>query len=349
MINVFLLSRTPKIEVAPGDLGLETVKKSVYTVTTPASYVFFEQTITPAVNNHHSDQSRLIRKNKPRRKPENTNKSGQNFEEKLKDFKKKQKLKQESKIERNSISFSSENLVGGRIAENANEDHYYPNREPYFPGHSNSYRPGHGALPPIIPPPGISYSPPTSSYQPGLPPTSSYQPGPPPTSSYLPPTSIITSTVHPGFFQSTPAPVYNPSPILPNNNHISHHHHHDHHDHHTSTHSYTPANFIHSDIFFKPVKKRPHKRHQKKHFRPNHSNNVSPETIFHFVEENAEIPLRTTTKRFPSETSSSLDVNRPRGSRQGIVSLLKAEDLTVMAALLEETRLDESIDKQGHC
>ena len=31
----------------------------------------------------------------------------------------------------------------------------------------------------------------------------------------------------------------------------------------------------------------------------------------------------------------------------GIVSLLKSEDLTVMAALLEETELDKSIDKQG--
>ena len=37
-------------------------------------------------------------------------------------------------------------------------------------------------------------------------------------------------------------------------------------------------------------------------------------------------------------------MNRPG---RGIVALLKAEDLTVMAALLEETELDRSIDRQG--
>ena len=105
--------------------------------------------------------------------------------------------------------------------------------------------------------------------------------------------------------------------------------------------------FIESDIFFKPVKKRPPRRHHKKFGGskyPPKSNNV-PVTKFHFVEEFSNSPPKTTVKRFPSETSSSLDVGH--GPGQGIVSLLKSEDLTVMAALLEETELDRSIDKQG--
>ena len=49
-------------------------------------------------------------------------------------------------------------------------------------------------------------------------------------------------------------------------------------------------------------------------------------------------------KRIPSESSGSLDV---KGPGRGIVDLLKSEDLTVMAALLEETELFKSIDKEG--
>merc|ERR550534_3106840 len=65
----------------------------------------------------------------------------------------------------------------GRLAINANDDHYYPNQENYFPGSgggsyrppnvgsvSTSYLPGDTPtvtpLPPIIPPTGISYNPP---------------------------------------------------------------------------------------------------------------------------------------------------------------------------------------------
>ena len=50
-------------------------------------------------------------------------------------------------------------------------------------------------------------------------------------------------------------------------------------------------------------------------------------------------------KRIPSESSGSLDVSGAGGV--GIVELLKSEDLTVMAALLEETELYKSIDKEG--
>ena len=120
---------------------------------------------------------------------------------------------------------------------------------------------------------------------------------------------------------------------------------------------YRPGNsFVEtSDIFFKPVnKKRPPRRNQKKFpyrkhvsrpsiLNPNH-NSVAPETTFHFVDDIDARPPRNKVKRFPAATSNNLDVNRPG---QGIVSLLKKEDLTVMAALLEETDLYRSIDKQG--
>ena len=120
---------------------------------------------------------------------------------------------------------------------------------------------------------------------------------------------------------------------------------------------YRPGNsFVEtSDIFFKPVnKKRPPRRDQKKFpyrkhvsrpgiLHPN-PNSVAPETTFHFVDDIDSHPPRNKVKRFPAATSNNLDVNRPG---QGIVSLLKREDLTVMAALLEETDLYRSIDKQG--
>ena len=71
-----------------------------------------------------------------------------------------------------------------------------------------------------------------------------------------------------------------------------------------------------SDIFFQPVKKRPHKRHPpRRHNKkfpghPKPSNSVAPVTQFHFVEELSDIPIKTILKRFPSETSSNLNVNR---------------------------------------
>ena len=69
-----------------------------------------------------------------------------------------------------------------------------------------------------------------------------------------------------------------------------------------------------------------------------------PPPKFHFVEEFSNIPQDIKVKRVPSESSGSLDV---KGPGSGIVDLLKSEDLTVMAALLEETELYKSIDKEG--
>merc|ERR1719189_1655754 len=109
--------------------------------------------------------------------------------------------------------------------------------------------------------------------------------------------------------------------------------------------SFNPT-VVQSDLFFQPVKKRPPRRHHKK-FSSHHGNSVAPGTKFHFVEDfSSPVPGPQKVKRFPAETASSLDVG-PRPGRGGVVALLKAEDLTVMAALLEETHLDRSIDKQG--
>ena len=91
-------------------------------------------------------------------------------------------------------------------------------------------------------------------------------------------------------------------------------------------------------------KKVPHPHHHHHHPNQIHHHSGPPETNFHFVEEFSPLPPKTKVKRIPSESSGSLDV---KGPGQGIVELLKSEDLTVMAALLEETELFKSIDKEG--
>ena len=343
------------------------VTKSSYSVTTPASYVFFEQTVRPVQSGTklhpttpRGSQNNLSRNFDKKRKkiPNKRVNTGivkvSNAEVSSETEILKNNLVVENKeIDRNIVDNSIEGPALGRLAENANADHYYPNRESYFPS-INSYRPGsvvrpHSPIPPIAPPPGI-YSPPTTSIH-YTPPH--HHPTPPqyhPT----PPTVINTFHTTPNIPIYQEPPVYTPSAILPNNNFFTQ----------NIIPSYQPPSmtssyqpptityeqpgFIESDIFFKPVKKRPPRRHHKKFggskYPPKNSN-VSPVTKFHFVEEFSNSPPKTTVKRFPSETSSSLDVGHRPG--QGIVSLLKSEDLTVMAALLEETELDRSIDKQG--
>ena len=206
-------------------------------------------------------------------------------------------------------------------------------------------------LPPIIPPTGISYNPPT---HPPVYPTM--------TPEYEAPLPTYHPQVHGvSISYSPPVPSYD-APQL-----VHHHHHHDsnvqsqdiplYHPFDSPSVVYRPGNsFVEtSDIFFKPVnKKRPPRRNQKKFpyrkhvsrpsFQHSSHNKVAPETTFHFVDDIDARPPRNKVKRFPAATSNNLDVNRPG---QGIVSLLKKEDLTVMAALLEETDLYRSIDKQG--
>lgn len=202
--------------------------------------------------------------------------------------------------------------------------------------------PSAAPLPPIIPPSGISYNPPVyptmaPEYEAPLP-------------TYVPQIHGVSISYSP------PVPSYDTPQLV-------HHHHHDstsqnhdipmYHPFDSPSVVYRPGNsFVEtSDIFFKPVnKKRPPRRNHQKKFpyrkhvsRPS-PNSVAPETTFHFVDDIDSRPQRTKVKRFPAATTNNLDVNRPG---QGIVSLLKREDLTVMAALLEETDLYRSIDKQG--
>ena len=313
-----------------------------YTVTTPASYVFFQQTVRPGSGEAASGAGAAAVTSHNHANPN------------LKRQKFKQILERETQAqERDSAVADDRPQPNLRLAIEANDDHYYPNRDPYFPG------PGHGAggsyrppgafspLPPIVPPPGISYSPAPApvtpdSYQP---PGINYSPAPvtpaphhpPMTATYQPP----VATYHP-----PSVPVYHAPSSLPDTSY------------HTqsrpayrpfdppTTISFNPT-VVQSDLFFQPVKKRPPRRHHKK-FPSHHSNSVAPGTKFHFVEDfsSPAAPGPHKVKRFPAETASSLDVG-PRPGRGGVVALLKAEDLTVMAALLEETHLDRSIDKQG--
>ena len=310
-----------------------------YTVTTPASYVFFQQTVRPGSGEAASGQRT------PEHNHANPNLKRQKF---------KQILERENQAqERDSAVADDRPQPNLRLAIEANDDHYYPNRDPYFPG------PGHGAggsyrppgafspLPPIVPPPGISYSPAPAPVTPApyQPPSINYSPAPvtpaphhpPMTATYQPP----VATYHP-----PSVPVYHAPSGLPDTSY------------HTqsrpayrpfdppTTISFNPT-VVQSDLFFQPVKKRPPRRHHKK-FPSHHSNSVAPGTKFHFVEDfsSPAAPGPHKVKRFPAETASSLDVG-PRPGRGGVVALLKAEDLTVMAALLEETHLDRSIDKQG--
>ena len=124
-----------------------TVTKSTYTVTTPASYVYFEQTVTPST----SSRSRL--KESTRRR--NTiSKDEMRFKQILKtknfgaangidrsfDSKKRQKPDMIKTVGPNSEKIGGGDF--GRLAINANADHYYPNQENYFPGSGGgTYRP----------------------------------------------------------------------------------------------------------------------------------------------------------------------------------------------------------------
>ena len=78
---------------------------------------------------------------------------------------------------------------------------------------------------------------------------------------------------------------------------------------------------------------------------------------FHFVDDFSNIPVKNPVKRFPQPSSSNtktslnqniISQNIDQKPVKGIIDLLKSHDLTVMAALLEETELDKSIDTEGN-
>ena len=252
----------------------------------------------------------------------------------------KRKKQVKNEIERNSIIGSSEeenkqSLTNLRIALQSNDVHYFPNREPYYPGER---RPGYTPIVPVLPPTGGDYSPPTVFPPSGgdyLPPTQinsvyspSSQPSPPMSSSYQPPTGPLYHSDIPVYQPEIPSitlpffepvdfhrPSYTKNTVPPFKE--------------TLLHGIPPRRY--------KKKGRPHKMHHSHTSRP-------PPPKFHFVEEFSNIPQDIKVKRVPSESSGSLDV---KGPGSGIVDLLKSEDLTVMAALLEETELYKSVDKEG--
>ena len=361
---------------SPPDGPQQQVTKSVYTVTTPASFVFFEQTISPS--GASSSSTKLGETNKkfinPRSRARTRGPSKSKVSSKANDIAEptpSQKKQEKKEIDRNSIIGSSEkentqSLTNLRIALQSNDVHYFPNREPYYPGAGGTggggYRPPHGLLP-VIPPSGGTYQPPThhhhqhhtttTSINTGYNPSS--LPSPPMSTNYQPPQGYQPDI--PVYQPEIPIyqpeiPVYQPEipvyqPEIPTVN----------------LPFFEPVNFnkpSHKPTYTKnsltPFKETlqnviPPRRYKKKvppHRHQHHSHHSHhsgpPATNFHFVEEFSPIPPNIKVKRVPSESSGSLDV---KGPGRGIVDLLKSEDLTVMAALLEETELFKSIDKEG--
>ena len=318
------------------------VTKSVYTVTTPASFVFFEQTISPASKHQETKTSERPEQRKrgpdPAKRKVNDMKNKADKQRQKHTQNRKKQIKNE--IVRNSIIGSSENenkqsLTNLRIALQSNDVHYFPNREPYYPGAGGGlggYRPV-APLPPVLPPGGGDYQPPTQIHT-GHHPSS--LPSPPVSSSYHPPSVPVYQPDVPVY--QPELPVYEPeipSITLPFFEPVNFH---------------NPSYTKHSVRPFKEtlLNAIPPRRYKKKVARPNkihHSHSSGPpQTNFHFVEEFSNIPPNIKVKRIPSESSGSLDVKGPGPS---IVDLLKSEDLTVMAALLEETELYKSVDKEG--
>ena len=355
---------------SPPDGSQQQVTKSVYTVTTPASFVFFEQTISPS--GAPSSSTKLGEKNRKfinsRSKARTRGPTKSKVSTKANDIAElppSQKKQEKKEVDRNSIIGSSEkentqSLTNLRIALQSNDVHYFPNREPYYPGAGGGggagYRPPHGLVP-VLPPSGGTYQPPThhhhhttTSINTGYNPSSS--PSPPMSTNYQPPQGYQPEI--PVYQPEIPIyqpeiPIYQPqTPTRPFFEPVNFH-----------KPSYKPTYTKTSLTPFKETLQNviPPRRYKKKvpphhphhHHHHLHSSHHSgpPTTNFHFVEEfspPSPSPPKIKVKRIPSESSGSLDV---KGPGRGIVDLLKSEDLTVMAALLEETELFKSIDKEG--
>ena len=370
--DYLLCFRTAKLEVSsPGEVSQQQVTKSVYTVTTPASFVFFEQTISPSAASSspakpgQTNKKFINLRSKARTRGPTKSKVSAKADD-IAEERQSQKKPEKKELDRNSIIGSSEkentqSLTNLRIALQSNDVHYFPNREPYYPGQGHSggggggYRPPQGLVP-VLPPSGGTYQPPTNhhhhhttttSINTGYHPSSS--PSPPMSTNYQPP-----AVYQPEIPTYQPEiPIYQPeipsSVNLPFFEPVNFHKPH-----------YKPTYTKNSLTPFKETLQNviPPRRYKKKvpqhhhhHHHPNtihhHSGQYSgpPQTNFHFVEEFSPAPPpNIKVKRIPSESSGSLDVSGPG---QGIVDLLKSEDLTVMAALLEETELFKSIDKEG--
>ena len=125
------------------------MSKSIYTVTTPASYVYFEQTVTPSSSGRSkfketSRRRNTVYKNDTRFKQiPKTNNIGVTDVNSI-DRKFETKKRQKAVLKKVEMNHFETNKGGsfGRLAINANDDHYYPNQDNYFPGTGGgSYRP----------------------------------------------------------------------------------------------------------------------------------------------------------------------------------------------------------------
>ena len=86
------------------------------------------------------------------------------------------------------------------------------------------------------------------------------------------------------------------------------------------------------------------------------NNKNTPKVNFQFVEDFINIPQKKPVKRYPQPSSSNtknsfnqntVSIINHETTIKGIIDLLKSNDLTIMAALLEETGLEKSIDSEG--
>lgn len=272
--------RTPKLSDAE-DQQTET-DKVVYTVTTPASYVYFEKTIAPSPSGRPATAPPRPAAPAASSRPANV-KPPRLDKEIDRNFPRQKK--------RHRKPTNKEKL---RIALNSNDLHYFPNSRPYFPNRQYS-----GVKPSYGPSQGKPFT----------------------------PTHIAGKPTYHTDHGHSQVPQYRPTqenvfqPFTSN---------------HLLGINEILAKPFHHSLF--PSRRKQHKR--RPHMKPS-PDTALPEVNFHFVEESGAAPPRpgpSATKRLPPVTPPS---------KGGIVHLLKSQDLTVIAALLEETELDQSIDGKG--
>lgn len=216
-----LTPRTPKLVATPkGDSPLpkrsiqpgESVSRTSYTVTTPASYVFFEQVnVTPSPG--HFSSNSIQKTITPGRKKVSSQrkKAFQNSKEKPGKPRKKRPPKRPSPPKRQISKDEEREMMRSTLERQIAQDElYFPNDQDYFPagGRPSVQRPGNNYNFNHVGTSGPSYTPVNSigHHQPHKPAVFH-----PPTPSYHTPTPVHhspTPTYH------TPAPVYHtPEPV----------------------------------------------------------------------------------------------------------------------------------------
>ena len=327
---------TPKVQRPPGtpagfvenhveinDLATEdseqnpTAKHS-YTVTTPASFVYFEQGVpapgitkppTKTLVQHPTSNQRQNNQIQTTQKPSTTRRNKLIKEPAFPNI--QQGITNIGNKKKKSIS-KKENQI---LSQLANDPHYFPNNENYFPPRSTSKLP-------------TTYPPQVNPY----------------------PTKVET-------FPNRVKPFPNKVPFQGHNNKVN---------------KFKPFNQFnnkkqHRNKFqnlnhspsptrFPSHQLKPPTRRSQQKIKPNKKNKNAPKMNFHFVEDFSRAgPAKV--KRFPqpapTNTQPSVQGNKiaetddDDDDDESILDVLKTHDLTVMAALLEETGLDKSIDSNG--